>query len=144
MGKHTQAFNEIMGNSKGIFTVHDVNFATSKSFVDRMSRELTDEVVNRIIKEGASKNPKYITNNEIWAFCKNNLIEPDLEEGQQGMIDFEEPQPKEEVKVDYAALEEYDDFMHEGEECFVVSNDSENQLITFRNHDTMEKGTINY
>jgi hypothetical protein len=145
MGQHTEAFKRIMESNGGnqIYTSHDVNFAEAKSFVDKLSRELSEEIVNRIIKHKASKSTKFVTNQEIWAFCKNNSIEPDMQDSQQGVIDFEVEEVVEE-KVDYAKLDEYDDFKHEGKECFVVSNDTEKREIVFRDHDEMEKGTLNY
>lgn len=145
MGKHTEAFNRIMESRGGnsIFKDIDVSFAEAEGFCKKLSRETTEWVVEEIAK---TKAKKFVTNREIWAFCKNNSIQPELQEAEQGLIDFDySEEPEVEVEeVDYLSLEEFDDFNQDGIECFVLTNDTENKVLTYREHESMEKRTLNY
>ena len=131
--KHTEAFNQSF-NKSGIA---EPTFAQSNAFVLRLSEETSEQVVSEIANKTGKK---YVTNKEIYIYCKENGIEPDHDpyDNYQSKIDFTKQKP------DYSEYKSMDDIDIEGRTGFVLSNDVENKKITVEFDDNDEMKTISY
>lgn len=131
--KHTDEFNSIF-NSKGIA---QPTFTIANTFVSRLSKEVSDEVCEAILAK--TKN-KYVTNKEIYIYCKSNNIEADYDPYNsyvQSKLNFKK-------KIDYSSFKQMDDIKIDNRTGFVLSNDIENKKIIIEFDDNDETKTISY
>ena len=130
--KHTEEFERIMTSG-----FENPTFAQAESFALKLSEELSEKVVKAIV---AKTNKKFVTNKEIYTYCKQHGIEPDYDPflNEQTKIDFEKE------KVDFSTFKALDEIEHEGRTAIVMSNDTEKKVIVLEYHDNDEMKSINY
>lgn len=129
MTKHTDAFNRQIGRVEGKASSQEVI-----AFTAGLSSEQTREVMARI--KARDGNSFYIGNREIYNYCKEFGIEP---ERVQTVMDF-----MQEAKKHYHLLEDNQDLKVDGNECFVMSNDTEKKLLTIMFYHNNEVKEIEY
>lgn len=134
MGKHTQAFNEQL---KG-----EPTFAEAENFTLHLSAELTEEIVNKIT---ANTNKKWVSNIEIFKYCRDNNIETDFDPYdnyiEQPEFDFTKEKKEE---LDYSTLKVMDDVEIKGRKGIVMSHNEEEMTLIVEWYDTDEMETIDY
>lgn len=130
--KHTKEFERIMTNG-----ITEPTFAQAENFVLRLSEKLSEQVIAKMVA-GTAKS--YVTNKEIYMYCKKNGIETDhdpYDNYEQSKIDFKKP-------VDYSSYSAMDDITVEGRTGFVLTNDPENKKMVVEFDDNDETKTIEY
>jgi ribosomal protein L21E len=134
--KHTEEFKRIMTEGSNQYT--EPSHVEANNFVLRLSESLSNEIVGKIV---AQTGKTYVTNIQIYKYCKKNNIQPDYDPylNEQKEINFE---PKKEV--DLSTLKELDDVEYKGRTGIVMSNDTENKSIIIEFDDTDEMETISY
>jgi hypothetical protein len=127
MKNHTKAF---MQQIKGVL---EPSFAQAEHFVMRLSEQTSEQVVAKIVSRTRKT---YVTNKEIYMYCKENGIEADHDPSQTEIV-FEE---KKRI-VDYEPM---DDITIDGNEAVVMKNNKDNKTVTVQFMYDQEIEVIHY
>lgn len=127
MGEHTDAFNNQVGNTASSEVIIQ--------FTSNMSAAQFREITQRARARGSVKNSEYVSNREIYDYCKEFNIKPD--KLKQDIVE-------EDPKKHYHLLEVFQDIVVNNRNCFVRNNNTEKKLLTIQYQDDYETEIIDY